>query len=370
MELIRLNEDSHPLHPNGAVAVSGFTKGTWVERYRGPGEFSVEGPIYSGLLEQLPVGGLVSTTGSLEPMVVENHELKDSTSSDPVVKISGRSLDALLDYRVVGRDVYYDGDNTTAEIVLSSDTAHEQASALMARELTGASNDVVPNLVVSTWYKEQGLPVKAAESRVATRGTLTSAVKALLEVDDAGLKAVRPHTFSSAWDQYPTNYVFYIHHGRDLTDTVGFSYASGELESTDYFWSDKARYTAALVVGSNITYPVNVGPETGFDRRVLMIDGSDIDQDYEPPITGGTLTTLQGYMQTRAEDQIGRLNYKSIARVDISRRARFQYQEDYELGDIVNVFGNYGITQQMRVTEFVRTFDPSGNTAYPTLTSI
>lgn len=53
---------------------------------------------------------------------------------------------------------------------------------------------------------------------------------------------------------------------------------------------------------------------------------------------------------------------------DISPRAPYKYKTDYNLGDLVSLYGDYGQVEQMLVTEYIRTEDAEGDRGYPGLT--
>jgi hypothetical protein len=44
-----------------------------------------------------------------------------------------------------------------------------------------------------------------------------------------------------------------------------------------------------------------------------------------------------------------------------------KFRVDYNIGDIVYVVGDYGVSQKMRVTEYAEILDENGSSAFPTL---
>ena len=77
----------------------------WTERYRDTGEFEIVGQLSSGLREFLPIGTLLSHADTLEVMFVDNHEIDEDENEDPIIKITGRSLEAYLENRIVGTNL-------------------------------------------------------------------------------------------------------------------------------------------------------------------------------------------------------------------------------------------------------------------------
>ena len=51
----------------------------------------------------------------------------------------------------------------------------------------------------------------------------------------------------------------------------------------------------------------------------------------------------------------------------ISQTAKPKFKINYDVGDLVTCFGDFGTVQKMRVTEHVLTVDKDGIQGYPTL---
>jgi hypothetical protein len=53
---------------------------------------------------------------------------------------------------------------------------------------------------------------------------------------------------------------------------------------------------------------------------------------------------------------------------NISPMAPYQFKRDYNLGDLVTLYGDYGQVEIMMVNEYIRTEDAEGDRGYPGLT--
>ena len=53
-----------------------------------------------------------------------------------------------------------------------------------------------------------------------------------------------------------------------------------------------------------------------------------------------------------------------------SNAESYVYRQDYNIGDIVTVIGNYGVQSKMRVVSYVEIEDENGETGYPTLSVV
>lgn len=96
MDLFRFND---PNTFTSGQTIDEWDSASWTERYRDPGEFEIKAKLSSGLREFLPLGTLISHHKTLEVMVVENHQIAEDVDSDPLLTITGRSLQTLLESR-------------------------------------------------------------------------------------------------------------------------------------------------------------------------------------------------------------------------------------------------------------------------------
>lgn len=354
--------------------LNGIRTATWIERFRDPGEFTINAPVSSQLRTELPIGSFISHIDTLEVMIVENHEIdEDVKESEPEIIISGRTLESYLEQRIVGDDIetYVDGlghrlYTNIFDYVVAFDTSWAQTRTLIYDHLTNpiqlGSADDVPGFIPIA--NQQHIGSSTTQERIMRRQSLHSAVMELLSVDDFGLKNVRPN----AGNVVPTSTEIRIHNGFDRTDAVVFSYTFGDLERSKYFWSNKSLKTDYYCTLTNVELRSNSGI-TGLDRRIALVDCSDMDGHLnDDDVTDGTVMTpivdaadVRGQQVVRAQQPI------AILSTDISKTTQYKFRRDYDVGDLVRVNGNYDITNVMRVTEHVEFQDERGETGYPTL---
>jgi hypothetical protein len=72
-------------------------------------------------------------------------------------------------------------------------------------------------------------------------------------------------------------------------------------------------------------------------------------------------------MQVRGRIAIDNQNRVTIVKSDISSVTPYQYRTDYNVGDLVTLDGNFGVSAVMRVIEYVEIEDESGESGHPTL---
>lgn len=388
MLLFKYTEDSNfedTIPMQSALAIQGWTSIMWVERFLRPGEFELIAPLASGLREMLPGGSYITHTNSREIMVVENHEITPQQNDGPTLKITGRSLDVLLQERMFGYDAidYRVGNGTGWDKktrLINSDTAGNQIKQIIEESITDQQkNDGMPFV---------GLSV-VKDTPIADRTTLPA-----MNLDVAGGSI---HALAS--EIAKTNHLgfsidrkidpdekatFLISEGRDRSRRVSFSNEEGELKSADYFYSIRNRknvvfWTSTWLQGS---YPRDITPLNVPDSvRMRHVDFSDLDSDVErsegqeddaipDALTPQKRASIVSDAEIRAERQLESGQDLEITNVTIAPNTiRFQFRKDYLLGDVVGVIGSYSTKSKMRVIEHVEVEDAQGTQNYPTLES-
>jgi hypothetical protein len=336
----------------------------WAERYRDPGEFEITDHLSSGLNTILPIGTLISHYGTLEVMFVENHEIDDSKSEDPIIKITGRSLEAYLENRIVGTNQIRSNHYVTEGYVLAASNTWNQTVLLINDHINNNTNinDNFGNISASSIVS--GI-TGVSEARLLKPEGVDKAVLDLLTIDDCGIKVIRRNPFGAPGGSTAQT-VFCVHNGADRSNTVIFSWQGGDLDIVDYLWTDKPTKNSAMVIGRYVnTYVDTVGFDK-FNRKTMIVAADDIDGYLDAAPSGGTLSTIIGQMNTRGRQALEKQNRLTFSRADISDLSKYQYRKDYDIGDLISLDGNFGQIAVMRVIEYVEIQDENGQSGHPT----
>lgn len=339
----------------------------WTERYRSSGEFEIKAPVSSGLQTFLPLGTMISHVNTLEVMIVEDHQVSEKANEDPELTVTGRSFESYLENRVIGTEQAFPNPAPPPlEYTLAAGYTWEQAVVLINDHIKMFDTVSWENNLLNVDAITSIVGTGASVVRIPKRGTVYAALLELLAVDDLGIKTVRRNYFSGE-DSYQTKFV--VHNGVDLRSSVIFSANAGDLDGVDYLWTNRKEKNAALVTGRYVEVFVP-GSSAHYNRRIMTVDGSDIDGSFDTVPTGTDLTDIRAKMVIRGQQALSSQNQVNIARVDISESARPQYRTDYNVGDIVTVDANYGAMAARRVVEYVEIEDGKGASGHPTLAAI
>lgn len=162
-----------------------------------------------------------------------------------------------------------------------------------------------------------------------------------------------------------------IYTGSDRTSSqttnpaVIFSRALDSLSDLSEVQSDVDFKNVAYVYannGSAIVYAPesNSSLASGFDRKILTVDASDIDLEAGSELNAALID--RGHKELAAHRAI--LGFDGETPQVIS----YVYGQDYALGDLVEVHDTEGNANQMRVTEQIFASDAEGDRSYPTFT--
>jgi hypothetical protein len=352
------------LHTN-AEMVDGYREVEWIERYREPSEFKIKGMATDGLQKKLPIGSFISHTRSNELFLVEDHYIDDNDV--PEITISGRSFEAWLDNRIIGTEVAHPAGEEQTDFVIGDEWyTWEQAVLLLIQHLLECydNRNQLPYLQIIDTVTGTAPKQEATWPRVG----LHSGLMTLLEVDNLGIKCLRPGVPGGGPN--PAWSTLLVHRGVDRSGTVVFSYNSGDILGAEYLNSSKPRRNVCIVTSKWFEVVVDQSNNaSALNRLIMNIEAKDIDERYTvEPVSGATRTALQNRMASRGRMALGKRKAISLQNIRTSPAAKvFKYGIHYDLGDIVMVRGNYGNVQKMRVTEYVEINGENGVEAYPTL---
>lgn len=355
MKLFKLTSTQQP-----GDTIQNFETLAWVERYKEAGDFQLVVKNEVSILTALPLGVLISHTDTKEVMIVENHEINRDAEKNLLITVSGRSFETFAENRITGAydlSIVNPAGGATYIQFLSSRTSAAAASTLLKAGLepgTALAADAITNLLVQTDIRV----FDTAMEHVVKRGDVYSRVLEFLDLAGAGLKTIRPNGAQTTMN-------LVISDGLDLRTSLIFYAQYEDLDDAKYFWSIKGykNYTmiAAHIHARTYRHRDVLVDVTGLDRRVLYTAADDLEGTYSPP-------TATDVVASRAQSALDENKKVSLIQAQISKTAKPKFKIDYDVGDLVTVFGEFGTAQSMRVTEHILTVDKDGMRGFPSLT--
>lgn len=331
----------------------------WTERHSTNGDFQLVSNNISEILSLLPVGGpldppcVVAINDSDVPMVVESHTIKKAKTGPPEITTIGRSFETVLDRRVTIKSVTPSA--TRLEWRISAQTAaiaaYEAAKAIVVDGLA-TSLDIIPEITLLNSVTDTGVaqefPVEPKELYAWMIETLT--------LGKYGLKSVMPTSTSTI--------ALIIYKGTDRREEVVFDVALDQFEDASYLLSKQAYKNVMITSTANgMEFASMSTAPSGLARRVAFQDlASEITVPVGAPLTNLTIN--------KGKVSLADLLPTALFSGGIAENVGRGYNSTYFLGDIVRLQGEYGLSQDARIAEFVRTEDNTGFKAYPTFEAV
>lgn len=354
MELLILDETF-----SGIDTLDIFESLIWTDRYSEYGEFEIYTPASTAMLDKLQPRRYLYTTESEHVMIIEDRELETDVENGTHLKVTGRSLESILDRRIVWEQTNIDGSlqdgikKLLDENVISPSDGARQISNFVFE----ASDDpTITDLTFSAQY---------------TGDNLYEVIYSICESFGLGFKILLTDD---------GNFVFKLYNGADRSydqttnPYVVFSPGFDNILNSNYIESEKSLKTVTLVAGEGegtdrktTTVDCFNGAGSGLERREMYTDARDLSMTTQEGITEAQY--LEQLKQRGLEDLSENTETKSFeGQADANRT--YKYGVDYFIGDIMQVVNEYGIESTSRVTEFVISQSTSGVETYPTFTIV
>ena len=180
-------------------------------------------------------------------------------------------------------------------------------------------------------------------------------------------------TYGIGWDVYikDKKYMFYMYKGTDRTydqtavNPVVFSPEYDNLPTCNHTFSKNDYVNAAVVGGEGDGIDrrtVSIGTTSGLDRRETFIDGSSVSSNGEIITEAQYYEMLTGY----GNDQLANSAVTQSFDGDLIPDSTYKLNEDYFLGDLVQIDSGYNIQATSRILEIIYSEDTGGSATVPT----
>lgn len=344
--------------------VDRFISLVWTERWQSFGDFELDIPSSVQTRTLFKPDTYLAMNKSNYVMRVESVEDDNNADGGRILKVKGRSIEAIMLDRVAKDST---SDLTTVPKWIITDTPGAVGRKIFHDIcVTGIldSADVISGVVEGSFMPSSTIaePVDPITVNLDPTTVYDAIVTNVLNPWELGMRMLR--------DDATGQFYFEIYAGSDRTSTnptgliaVIFSSDLDNLQNTKELTTiDKSKNVAYVFspAGFEKVYPVDVDPTvTGFERRILVVDASDITSTATPSVTAALIQ--------RGNEALAASRTFLGFDGEISQNCPYVYGVDYNLGDLVEEHNVDGVTSQMRVTEQIFVSDSQGDRTYPTL---
>lgn len=332
-----------------------FESFIWTDRYSKCGDFEIYTSSDRQIIATLKEDFYIWTEDSEHVMIIENRKIITDVEEGNKLLVSGRSLESILDRRIVWNQILLDGDfqsqikRLLTENVINPSDSNRKISNFIFEE---TNDPYILSLKVQVQY---------------TGDNLYEVVCKLCNSVNIGFKITLNDN---------NQFVFKLYSGTDRSydqetnPYVVFSPSFENIIDSNYYESKAGYKNVGLVAGEgegSARRIVIVGESTSkeLSRRELYVDARDISSSTS---NGGSISTsaYDNLLRQRGDE---RLNENKIIQAfdgQIESTQMYRYGEHYFMGDITQLENEYGMESKVRVTEFIRSVDKDGIDSYPT----
>jgi hypothetical protein len=334
----------------------------WTERFSAWGDFELHIFSTPEMRRLLPAGTRLAMSDSYRVMTTELIENTVDADGRTMLKVSGRSIEALMDERLAR--------NTFANLTTTPKWTLTGTPANIARQIfneimrtnVNFADDELPFLAPGVFFPPGtiGEPTDV----ITIQLDLTSVYKAIQDICtayDLGFRIIRNFDNSELY--------FDVYSGNDRTTLqstlapVVFAPNLDNLTNISEVTSTANYRNVAYVFHPNGVQTVTADGVSvtveGFERRVLYVDASDIQ------LPAGS--ALNAALIQRGTDELNKNRAVQAFDGELPSNSPYKYEIAYQLGDKVEMRNDDGVTNQMRVTEQIFVSDAQGERSYPTL---
>lgn len=358
----------------------------WTDRFDSPGDFELYTPFDYSILNLCQQDYYLAIDASPHNMIIEDIEITTDSETGVHLIIRGRSLESILDRRIVWNQTTVSGNLVPAAVKIIADAFlrsnkeytnkrilpdfyikkpnfEDGAYSLDKTQFTGDQIDSIMNDICSSFeigYRILfGYQIKQLYSLpIKVRNVTNNTWVDKSDVKDFDLYFELYLGVDRSYDQPVGSNLPYVIFSPDFDNII----------NTDYTDSTNGMKNVTLVLGEdqgNTRKRLIVGDGEGLARRELYTDARDLrSSDY------GNADKYKAAMKQRGLEKLVENSRQTNYEGEVEALHSFIYGQDFFMGDTIQISNEYGIQGKARVVEWIRSESDTGLEVYPTFSGI
>lgn len=340
--------------------IDNYTSVIWTTRYFVNGDFELYLPASKKALDLLREKHYLCRDKDISQtetglryknvMIIEKIEVATSIENGNYLTVTGRSLQSILKRRIIWEQTNLSG--KVEQCIYRLITENAISPLIPERKIPGLILATPKNLEETTKIQITGDNLGETIEKLCT-------------------------TYGYGYDIEIVNdqFNFYLYAGVDrsynqsVNPYVVFSNDFENLLATDYSYDMENYQNVALVAGEGEGInrkTQSVGNASGLDRCETYVDARDLstnDGEY-------TEEEYKNVLQNRGLEKLNETPIVESFSGETETRLTYKLNEDYFLGDIVQVVNEYGIEASPRILEIIESDSDEGNSIIPTFSTL
>lgn len=357
-----------------------FTSAIWTVRYDEAGDFELYTPVRLDYIQAMRIGNYLWSKESDRLMIIETIEIETDSEDGPQLIITGRSLESILERRIIMSSETFSGDVQTI------------VATMLKNEVINASNSrKIPNFSYKT---SADTKITETSMEFTARGeNLYDTICSLCQECKIGWRILPKGAGGFEFELYVGVDRSY---NQNVNPYVVFSPGFENLLNTSYIKSYKAYKNSIYAIG---TYQKEVTIEnkykddngewvveeqttyeddevsawgfseesepSGLERREIFIDNGNINDGEQ----GGIAEEWNAINKQKGLTELATHQTTTAFEGQLEATQQYVYGKDFAIGDIVQVQNEYGIEGTVYISEIVFSHDSNGFAISPTFTS-
>lgn len=339
----------------------------WTDRYNEAGDFELVIPTTFPSAKYIKRDFYLRIPNSRKLMIVESIKIETDVEDGNTYDITGRSLESILDRRIVWKQTNVNGSVQNALKKLIDDAIIQPIDS--RRRINGfvfnlSSDPSITSLSYSDVAQYMGDSIYDVVKKVCQAYHIGFSI----EFQNGSFEFTLFNGKDRSYDQTTNSYVV-------------FSPTHDNLLSSKYLESIKKYKNVLRIAGEGegatqtfITHYLefdddHASEKIGLERREIYLDCSDVssitDSNTTMDVDQYTNTLVQKGVEKMVE-----LVPETAFEGDIDTTIMFKYHDDFEVGDICEIRDVFGNNDQVRISEVVQTWEVDGYSCVPTLESL
>ena len=348
MDLTILDTNKTPL-----CVLDVYNSFIWTDRYSKYGDFELHASMSEDLLQYLKQDYYITNANSEHVMIIEKLLINSDTENGNTITVSGRSLESLLERRIVWKRTTLSGNlqnsikKLLTENVISPKDSNRKIEDFIFEESTDSA---ITELTIKGQY---------------TGDNLYEAITSICQENNIGFKVTMNNLNQFVFKLYSGVDRSY---GQSVNPYVVFSPNFENIIESNYIESKMALKNVALIGGEGegtARKYTSVGTASGLDRRELFIDARDVRSEDDNGNSRPEAVYLEQLPQRGREKLAENVDVVAFeGEADVS--TMFTYGVDFFMGDIVQIANEYGHETKSRIVELITSESEEGVSTYPT----
>lgn len=333
-----------------------FESGIWTDRYNAWGDFEIYGPLDYRLLSLAQADYYLWTAQSEHMMIIEERLISSEVEEGVNLKIAGRSLESILDRRIIWNQTVLSGNfqNAIKKLLTENVISPAISARKIANFIFEASTDTaITSLTVEAQF---------------TGDNLYEAISALCKSKNVGFKVTL-----NANNQF----VFKLYAGvdrsyeQDINPYVIFSPKFENIINSNYLESKQTLKNVAMVRGEGegaARKTSVVGSGNDLSRREMDVDARDLSQEVDGVVLSDAVYISQ--LNQRATEKMAENKETRTFEGEVETTIMFIFGKDFLMGDVVQISNEYDIQARARVGELIIAQNTEGFSMVPTFSIV